>query len=88
MFGMALTISCRGSFLLSRMANYFPDRFLKFAWLDTAYQAPSGTFDIKALNHMLEKLLGYQAFAYWYFIQEPDAAELMDRDVRINLALP
>lgn len=65
------------------MANYFPEHFHKFAWLDIGYQPPAGTFDIKALNSMLEKMIGYPAFAYWHFIEEADAAELMDRNVRI-----
>lgn len=72
----------RGSFLLSRLANYFPDRFLKFAWLDVAYQAPVGLFDVGALNALSEKMMGYPAFSYWDFFTDEDTADLMDRNVR------
>lgn len=72
----------RGSGLLSRLVNYFPERFLKLAFLDVGYVAPSDdTFDLDAFNETMEKTIGYPAFAYWNFFTAPDAAELMDRNV-------
>ena len=74
----------RGSFLVSRLANYFPERFLKFVFLDVAYQAPTGHFSLDAINDMSEKALGYPIFGYWYFFNDAEAAELMDRNVHIH----
>lgn len=71
----------RGSFLVSRLANYFPERFLKFVFLDVAYQAPTGHLNVDAINDTSEKMLGYPVFGYWYFFNAADAAELMDRNV-------
>lgn len=75
----------RGSFLVSRLANYFPERFLKFVFLDVAYQPPTGPFNLDAINDMSEKMLGYPVFGYWYFFNSADAAELMNRNVHIRL---
>lgn len=75
----------RGSFMVSRLANYFPERFLKFVFIDIAYQAPRGYFNVDAINATSEKMLGYPIFGYWYFFNDADAAELMDRNVHIRL---
>lgn len=77
-----------GSFLLSRLANYFPERFISFAFVDVAYQAPSGPFSVETINEITEKTFGYPTFGYWYFFNDPDAAELMNRDVSRNLTVP
>lgn len=74
----------RGSRLISRLANYFPERFLKFAFLDVAYQPPTGNFNVDAINDMSEKMLGYPIFGYWYFFNDAEAAGLMDRNVHIH----
>lgn len=75
----------RGSFLVSRLANYFPERFLKFVFLDIAYQVPTGHLDVDAINDMSEKMLGYPVFGYWKFFNSADAAELIDRNVHFRL---
>ena len=72
----------RGSFLLSRLANYFPERFTKFAWLDVGYVAPSTEeFFVDAINEVSQQLLGYPIFRYWHFFNDADAGELMDKNV-------
>jgi len=77
-----------GSFLMSRLANYFPERFISFAFLDVAYQAPSGPFSVEAINEITEKTCGYPIFGYWYFFNDPDAADMMNRDVSSSLTVP
>lgn len=74
----------RGSFLLSRLANFFPERFVKFVFVDVGYQAPTASFDIDAINDISKKQLGYTIFGYWYFFNEEDAAELIDRNVSMR----
>lgn len=75
-------ISIRGSILLSRLANYHPTRFTKFAWIDVAYQPPTDQkFSVEAINEMTTKALGYPIFAYWLFFNDADAGKLMDDHV-------
>ncbi|KAL6716818.1 hypothetical protein ACLMJK_004730 [Lecanora helva] len=69
-----------GSFLLSRMVNYHPTRFLKYIFLDVAYSPPTGAFDLDAINATTEKALGYPIFGYWYFFNDADAGKLMDEN--------
>lgn len=80
-------LACSGSFLLSRLANYFPERFISFAFLDVAYQAPSGPFSVEAINQFAEKTFGYPTFGYWLFFNDPDAADMMNRVVSSSLTL-
>lgn len=47
-----------GSFLLSRLANYFPEQSVGFAFLSVAYQAPSGPFSVDMINEITETLFG------------------------------
>ena len=37
---------------------------------------------MEEINEMTTKLVGYPAFAYWFFFISPDAAELFDKNVR------
>lgn len=74
-----------GSFLVSRLANHFPERFLKFVFIDVAYQAPIGHLNVDAITELSEKMLGYPVFGYWYSFNDADAAELIDRNVHIHL---
>ena len=66
---------------MSRLANYFPERFVKFAFLGVAYQAPSGRFDVDKINEITKEHIGYEIFGYWHFFNDPDAADMMNRDV-------
>lgn len=76
-----------GSGLLSRLANYFPERFISFSFLSVGYLPPRDTYDVDAFNGALEQELGYPPFAYWDFFTSPDAGELMDRDPKDTTTL-
>ena len=72
----------RGSTFLSRLANYHPTRFTKFAWLDVAYKPPTGEpFSAEAVNEATEKALGYPIFGYWLFFRDDDAGRMIDEHV-------
>ena len=71
----------RGSSLLSRLANYHPSRFSKYAWLDVGYRPPAGPFDLDAINKMTEQNLGYPIFGYWHFFNDEDAEDMMNNHV-------
>ena len=72
----------RGSILLSRIANYYPDRFLAWTWLAVGYVPPSkGPFPVDEINAASEVRLGYPCFGYWEFFNDPKTVELVDRNV-------
>ncbi|KAL8653888.1 MAG: hypothetical protein Q9210_001839 [Variospora velana] len=76
-----------GSFLLSRMANYLPDRISAYAWLALGYYPPFGKFDVDAINDETQRMLGYSTFGYWHFFNAPDAAEIMISNPEISRSL-
>ena len=72
----------RGSNFLYRLANYHPQRFTKFAWLDIAYNPPTNdSFSAEAINEATEKELGYPIFGYWLFFRDDDAGRIIDEHV-------
>ncbi|KAI4214662.1 MAG: hypothetical protein LQ351_002735 [Letrouitia transgressa] len=79
-----------GSWLLSRLANYFPERFSAFAWLDVGYRPPAGHFSLETVNEATAKLVGHPIAGYWYFHSAPDAADLLTNypDVTESLYWP
>ncbi|KAL8702612.1 MAG: hypothetical protein Q9201_004218 [Fulgogasparrea decipioides] len=76
-----------GSALLSRMANYHPERIAAYAFLDVGYWAPVAEFDIDAINKMTEEKLGYSAMGYWHFFNAPDSAKIMVENLDTSVAL-
>ncbi|PBP21085.1 alpha/beta-hydrolase [Diplocarpon rosae] len=69
-----------GSFLLSRLANYFPDLFLKLAFLDVGYSTPGHGLTretVEFVNKSVQEAMGFEIFGYFLFFDEEDAAELM-----------
>ncbi|KAG6812245.1 hypothetical protein H0H92_003785 [Tricholoma furcatifolium] len=68
-----------GSVLLSRIANYFPERFFAFGFLAVGYVAPN-TVKFADLSAELAKLAGYELFGYWNFFAEEGSSELIDRN--------
>ncbi|KUJ06698.1 putative epoxide hydrolase 2 [Mollisia scopiformis] len=59
--------------LLSRLLNYFPDKFSAVVFVSVPYMEPSD-----AMNAMTEQLFGYPTFGYWEFFNDDDAAEICD----------
>jgi hypothetical protein len=74
----------RGSFLLSRLANFYPSLFTKLAFLDVGYQAPGHGLTratLENINNAVKGALGYGVFGYFLFFDEEGAAKLMDDHV-------
>jgi soluble epoxide hydrolase/lipid-phosphate phosphatase len=74
----------RGSYLLSRMVNYYPSLFSKLVFLDIGYSHPNSSLDrntIKFINSMVQQNMGYSVFGYFLFFDEEDAPELMNKNV-------
>lgn len=76
----------RGSFLLSRLANYHPERFSAYAFIDHGYIAPGRgltTAAIQNINSSVQANLGFAIFGYFLFFDEEDAAKLLDENVSL-----
>jgi hypothetical protein len=76
--------SIRGSFLLSRLANYHPERFSAYVFIDHGYGAPGQSLTpavIQHINSSVQAKLGFSIFGYFLFFNEEDAAKLLDEHV-------
>lgn len=76
--------SIRGTFLLSRLANYHPERFSAYAFIDHGYSAPGNNLTAAVMQHInssLQDKLGYSIFGYFLFCNEEDAPKLLDEHV-------
>lgn len=72
----------RGSSITSRLANYFPERFLAYGFLNVPYVTPNPDYDIDRLVALTKKVMGYETYGYWFFFSEEDAPKLMREHVR------
>jgi pimeloyl-ACP methyl ester carboxylesterase len=74
-----------GSILLSRIANYYPERLLSCTFLAVPYSKPGEHFDLKAVNAMTKQLLGKERFGYLDFFVSEMAGALLDQHVSHGL---
>ena len=75
----------RGSGLLSRLANYHPERIRAYVFMDIGYSAPNPNFSIDEVNEKSTQVIGYPIMGYYHFVNSADAAELLDRKVGYNI---
>ncbi|KAL4874048.1 hypothetical protein BDV12DRAFT_158946 [Aspergillus spectabilis] len=68
-----------GCTLLSRLANYFPDRLLSSTFLDVPYSKPGEHFDLATVNTLTKQFLGFERFGYINFFVSSNAAEILDQ---------
>ncbi|RYP25030.1 hypothetical protein DL765_000258 [Monosporascus sp. GIB2] len=54
-----------GCGLLSRLANYIPDRLLGIVPVSVGYVEPGMSWDIDAFNQFTEQFFGYPTYGYW-----------------------
>ena len=81
---VANAASTRGSFLLSRLANYHPERFSAYAFIDHGYAALGQSLTPAVIQHIdsaVQAKLGYSIFGYFLFFDEDDAAKLLNEHV-------
>jgi pimeloyl-ACP methyl ester carboxylesterase len=76
-----------GCTLLSRLADYFPSRFLSCSFLDVPYSKPGQRFDLAMVNSMTKQFLGFERFGYIGFFVGDDAGRVLDQHVRLALYL-
>ena len=70
--------------LLSRVANWFQDRFIAFAWLAAPYIAPSAEpFDYDKVIAVQRKMTGSDVSGYYSFFVKPEAHAIAEENVRL-----
>ncbi|THH28932.1 hypothetical protein EUX98_g5256 [Antrodiella citrinella] len=70
-----------GSGIVSRLANFFPDRFVGYAFISLWWQAPTPNFDIDQYLAETTATLGYDPFGYWAFLSEKGADKLIEEHI-------
>ncbi|KAE8378464.1 putative epoxide hydrolase [Aspergillus bertholletiae] len=68
-----------GCTLLSRLADYFPERLLSCVFLDVPYMSPGGKFDLDLVNKVTREILGFEKFGYVGFFAAEGSGDLLDR---------
>ncbi|KAG6895865.1 hypothetical protein C0992_011964 [Termitomyces sp. T32_za158] len=69
-----------GSGVVSRLANYYPDRFVAFAFLALGYYPPSSMKFADSYTQTFE-IAGRDLFGYRYFFAEEGAPELIEKNI-------
>ncbi|THH30683.1 hypothetical protein EUX98_g3492 [Antrodiella citrinella] len=67
-----------GCGIVSRLPNFFPERFIAYAFLNVPWSAPSPNFNFEQFLAQTKALTGYENFAYWYFFSEEGADKIME----------
>ncbi|KAL4947479.1 Alpha/Beta hydrolase protein [Aspergillus filifer] len=68
-----------GCTLLSRLADYYPNRLLSATFLDVPYAKPGQHFDLAAVNALTKQFLGFERFGYLDFFSKPGTGDILDQ---------
>jgi soluble epoxide hydrolase/lipid-phosphate phosphatase len=72
-----------GAELLAKAVVWYPERFLKIAFISVPC-APAGKFlDVDPINKLSLETVGFAQFGFWYFFNSWDTAALMQQNVRV-----
>lgn len=72
-----------GTWVLSRLYNYDPIRLLSMTFISTPYVPPGTHSDVKALNALMEKLVGFEKFGYVEFLADEGSPEIINNHVSL-----
>ncbi|KAJ6493063.1 alpha/beta-hydrolase [Mycena sanguinolenta] len=75
-----------GSYLVSRMWHYFPQRVLGITLLGVGYMAADGANPFTQ-GELIKSMVGYDVFAYMRFFVEPDASEIIEKNMQSFISL-
>ncbi|KAJ7121598.1 Alpha/Beta hydrolase protein [Mycena epipterygia] len=67
----------RGCALTSGLANFYPDRFVGFAYLTVGYRPPNIAFTIESFYERTAALAGRETHGYWRFVSEDGADKVI-----------
>ena len=73
-----------GTYLLSQLAVYYPERFQKYVFLSVPFRPPGIAMDVHAINAATKKELGYPMCAYWLFLTEEGTGKLLGDHVSLG----
>jgi pimeloyl-ACP methyl ester carboxylesterase len=78
-----------GSFLLGRIANYYPSILSKLVFLDIGYTPPGVALTrdmVTKIDSSIQAGLGFSCFGYFLFFADKDAATLLDQNASSRLS--
>ena len=75
---------CRGSVAISRLANYYPERFIAYAFFAVPFWTITPPGDFQAELDAQKKAYGYELYGYWKFFSAPDANDVIQSHVSIR----
>ncbi|EKM57395.1 uncharacterized protein PHACADRAFT_194943 [Phanerochaete carnosa HHB-10118-sp] len=70
-----------GSKAVSRLANYYPERFLAYAFFAVPFMKITPPINFQIYLDYLKQLYGYEIYAYWTFFSAPDANEVLQAHI-------
>ncbi|EKM52143.1 uncharacterized protein PHACADRAFT_151144 [Phanerochaete carnosa HHB-10118-sp] len=70
-----------GSKVVSRLANYYPERFLAYAFFAVPFVQIRPPMDMQVLLDASKQKYGYELFGYWLFLSEPDANDVLQAHI-------
>jgi soluble epoxide hydrolase/lipid-phosphate phosphatase len=70
-----------GVYVLSRMNNYFPERFLSSTFLNVPYRQPARIVNLDVMDAGMKERFGYEMLGYYRFNARQDAGEIMAQHV-------
>ncbi|PBK78288.1 alpha/beta-hydrolase [Armillaria solidipes] len=76
-----------GSKVSSRLANYYPDRFIAYGFLAVGYVLPRFENNYEQLLALSKKTFGYEIFGYWSFFSSPGADKIIEDNMESFLRL-
>lgn len=78
----------RGSRVVSRIANLYPDRFIGFAFLALGYLPPAPETTFEDSTKRIEQLLGRETNGYMLWFSEEGTAKIIKENVRSSISIP
>ncbi|KAJ6476889.1 alpha/beta-hydrolase, partial [Mycena sanguinolenta] len=76
-----------GSYLVSRMIHYIPQRISAVAFCDVGYVPAEPGNNFLSQSEALKKMIGYDAFAYQRFFIQADAAAIIEKNINSFISL-
>ncbi|KAK0210884.1 Alpha/Beta hydrolase protein [Desarmillaria ectypa] len=76
-----------GSKVSSRLANYYPDRFIAYGFLAVGYILPRLETNYEQFLALSKKTFGYEIFGYWSFLSSPGADKIIEDNMESFLRL-
>ncbi|KAK0459856.1 Alpha/Beta hydrolase protein [Desarmillaria tabescens] len=76
-----------GSKVSSRLANYYPDRFIAYGFLAVGYVLPRFENNYEQFLALSKETFGYEIFGYWSFLSSPGADKIIEDNMESFLRL-